>query len=206
MGTVSAAPPPSFVPGVVVLLLIVLLIVRRTVRQVSGDRVSFSRLFGFAALYVLLFVALAGGTLYAAVGAWGPDAYGLVAGYVVVPVVAGSLAVPYVERIVRLEERSDGRWYYRLSWHVPVLYLVLFLVRVGAEVAIFGAAGTPFAYPPPAPPSVGALEVLVGVDLLFGASLGLLLGRGIGIYRARRAHRARAESGPPAANPRLPGG
>ena len=188
------------------LLLIVLLIARRTVAQVSGARVSFARMFGFGAFYALLFVTLAFGTLYAAIGAWGPDAYGLLALYLAVPVAAGTLAVPYVERVVRFEERSDGRWYYRLSWHVPVLYLVLLLVRVGAEGAVCGLSGVLISFPPPSPPSVGALEVLGAVDLLFGASLGLLLGRGIGVIRAHRAHRARARSASPPTGPPLPGG
>ena len=200
------AGPANFAPEIVVLLLIVLLIARRTVRQVSGARVSAARMFGFAALYVLLFVALAFGTLYAAVGAWGPDAFGLLALYVAAPVAAGYLAVPYVERIVQFEVRDDGQWYYRLSWHVPVLYLVLFLVRLGTEVAVFGLSDIVVSFPPPPPPSIGALEVLLAVDLLFGASLGLLLGRGIGVYRAYHAHLAQTGSSPPPTSPPLPGG
>ena len=107
----STAPPANLAPEIVVLLFIVLLIVRRTVRQVQGAPVSAVRMFGFAAFYVLLFVALAFGTLSAAVGAWGSDAYGLLALYVAVPAAAGVLAVPYVERVVRFEERGDGQWF-----------------------------------------------------------------------------------------------
>lgn len=202
----STAPVGNFAPEIVVLLFIVLLIARRTIRQVQGAPVSAGRMFGFAAFYVLLFVALAFGTLYAAVTIWGSNAYALLVPYVAVPAAAGYLAVPYVERVVRFEERGDGRWYYRLSWHVPVLYLALFVVRLVAEVAVFGLSDLLISFPPPAPGSVAALVVLVVVDLLFGASLGLLLGRGIGVYRAHRAHLSRAGSSPPPTSPPLPGG
>ena len=154
--------------------------------MVQGTRYSTGRLVAFAAFYILLFVALAFTTLYAAVGTWGSDAALLLAPYVAVPTLAAVLVVPYVRRIVRFERRDDGRWYYRLPWLIPVLYLALFVFRILAEFAVFGVAGLVFSFPLPAPPSVGALEILIGVDLLFGFSLGLLVGRGIGVYRAHR--------------------
>ena len=171
---------------VVFLAIIVLALARRTVRQLYGTRYSIGRLFGFAGFYVLLFALLAFGTLYAAVGAWGSSADGLIALYVAVPVASAFLAAPYVRRVVRFEQRPDGYWYYRLSWHVPVIYLVLFVARIAAEFAIFGPSTAFASYPPPVPPTTLGLAILVGVDLLFGVSLGLLIGRGIGVYRAHR--------------------
>jgi hypothetical protein len=172
--------------AVIVLLFIVLILARRTYLMVQGTRYSTGRLVAFGAFYVLLFVALAFTTLYAAVGTWGPDGVLLLAPYVAVPVLAAVLVVPYVRRIVRFERRDDGQWYYRLPGLIPVLYLTLFVFRILAEFAVFGIAGLAFSFPLPAPPSVGALEILIGVDLLFGFSLGLLVGRGIGVYRAHR--------------------
>jgi hypothetical protein len=190
--------------ALVVLVLLVLVLGRRTVRQLSGTRYSASRLYGFAGLYVLLFGVLAFATLYAAVATWGWAAYGLIPVYVAVPVVAAVLAAPHVRKVVRFERRDGGELYYRLSWQVPVLYLALFLTRIVAEVAVFGLAGVGASYPPPAPPSASGLVILVVVDLLFGVSLGLLIGRGVGVYQARQELPPATES--PASSPPLPSG
>ncbi len=165
--------------------LVVLLLARRTVRQLRGTVYSAGRLFVAAGLYVLLFAVLGGGTLYTAVGTWGTSALLLAPFYLGVPLLAAAVTAPYIRRIVKFETRADGRRYYRLSWHVPVLYLVLFAVRLAAEAAVFGPSGLT-AFPPPAPPSILGLYLLVAVDLLFGVSLGLLLGRGAGVYLAHR--------------------
>lgn len=199
----STAPSSDVTPAIVVLLLFVFIIARRTYLMVQGTRYSSGRLFVFAAFYILLFVAFAFTTLYAALGYWGSDTYLLSVLYVAVPVAAAVLARPYVRRTVRFEERGDGQLYYRLPWHVPTLYLALFITRVVAEFAVFGVAGLLFTFPLPAPPSVGALLVLVVVDLLFGFSLGLLLGRGVGVYEAHRDLPS-GERAPP--SPPLPSG
>ena len=200
----SGPPPSALTPELLVLLVIVLILARRTYRQIQGAPYSVGRMFGFAGFYVLLFAALAFGTLYAAVATWGSIAYGILGAYVAVPVVAAILAAPYVRRIVRFEQRGNGNWYYRLSWHVPVLYLALFVIRIGAEFAVFGLSALLITFPPPTPPSVAALVILIGVDLLFGFSLGLLVGRGVGVYRA---HHDLPAAGPiaPEPSPPLPG-
>jgi len=200
---VASASPPDISTALIVLLVIVFILARRTYLMLHGTRYSAARLFGFAGFYVLLFVALAFTTLYAAVAAWGSDADLLLVPYVAVPVVAAALVVPYVRRIVQFEQREGGEWYYRLPWHIPLLYLTLFVVRIVAEFAVFGVAGLVFTFPLPAPPSAGALVILVVVDLLFGLSLGLLVGRGIAVYRAHRD--LPPASGSPPASP-LPSG
>ncbi len=200
----SGPPPSALTPELLVLLVIVLILARRTYRQIQGAPYSVGRMFGFAGFYVLLFAALAFGTLYAAVATWGSIAYGILGAYVAVPVVAAILAAPYVRRIVRFEQRGNGNWYYRLSWHVPVLYLALFVVRIGAEFAVFGLSALLITFPPPTPPSVAALAILIGVDLLFAFSLGLLVGRGVGISRAHRDLPA-TEAPTPEPSPPLPG-
>jgi hypothetical protein len=178
-----ATPSSNVEPLLFLVVILVLLLVRRTYAQLQGARYSVGRLFAFAGIYVVIFGLFAYGTLYAAAAVWGPVAYGLIAAYVAVPGVAAVLSAPYVEKIVRFEFRAYGGWYYRLPWLVPVLYLILFVTRFGAELVIYGASGLA-TFPPPAPPTTAALEVLVGVDLLFGVSLGLLVGRGFGVYRA----------------------
>jgi len=185
-----------------VLLLFVVILARRTYLMVQGTRFSVGRLFAFAGFYVLLFVAFAFTTLYSALAFWGAVTYLLLVPYAAVPAAAALLAAPYVRRTVQFERRGDGAWYYRLSWHIPVLYLSLFIARTVAEVAVFGIAGILFAFPLPAPPSVAALLILVAVDLLFGFSLGLLLGRGAGVVRAHRDLPKDPASAPPPPLPR----
>jgi len=194
----------SVAPGVILLAVIVLVIARRTIRQIQGARYSVGRLVVFASFYVLLFVALASATLYAAVVAWGSDAYVLLVPYLAIPLVGAYLTAPYIRRVVHFERRGDGAWYYRLSWHIPVLYLALFTARIAAEIAVLGIAGAEPSIPPPPPPSVGALEVLIGVDLMFAASLGLMVGRGLGVVRAHRDLPAEPTASPP--SPPLPSG
>lgn len=186
----------GFTGVAIVLVLIVLLLVRRTVRQLYGTPYSTGRLFVFAGFYVLLFAVLGAGTLYGAVGLWGVRAELLIPLYVAVPIAAAVAVVPHVQRTVRFETRADGRRYYRLLWQLPVLYLALFIIRLVAELIVYGPTLAFATYPPPAPPSVSGLLLLVAVDLLFGVSLGLLIGRGVGVYRAHEALPKSSEPGP----------
>jgi hypothetical protein len=173
----------ALTPALFFLAIIVFFLGRRTYAMIQGARYSPIRIFVVAGFYLVLFVALASTTLYAAVGTWGPYATLLVSAYVAVPIVAAWLATPYVRRIVRFEERGPGVWYYRLPWHVPVLALVLFVVRYVSEILIFGLAFvTSFTLPTSLP--TDQLVLLVAVDLLFGASLGLMVGRGFGVHQA----------------------
>jgi hypothetical protein len=199
---VSAPSSSDLAPAVLVLVLFVLILARRTYAQITGARFSAGRLFGFTGFYVLLFVALAFPTLYAAVDAWGIDGALLLVPYVVVPLAAAWVATPYVRRIVRFEQRDGGAWYYRLPWIVPVLYLVLFIVRFGAEILIFGLAVVSSFFAPSSVPA-GLIFLLVGIDLLFGASTGLLIGRSVGVYRAHvdLLHRTAATPGPLSSGP-----
>lgn len=176
----------SVTAEIVLLLLIVFVLVRRTYGMVQGTRYSAPRLFVFAGFYVVLFVALAVATLYAAISTWGSNAYLLIPAYTALPIAAAWAVAPYVQKIVRFERRDDQEWYYRLAWHIPALYLSLFIARFVAEIVVFGPSAA-FAFPPPAPPSGAALWILIGVDLLFAVSLGLLVGRGIGVYQAHQA-------------------
>jgi hypothetical protein len=167
----------------ILLVLIVAILARRTYLLMRGARYSPGRLFGFTGFYVLLFALLAVPTIFAAVSSWGVYGWLLIAAYAVVPAAAAVVAVPYVRRIVRFEERGSGQWYYSLPWHIPVLYLSLFVVRFVLEILLFGPAFvTSFALPASIP--TGALLVLAGVDLLFGLSTGILVGRSVGVYRA----------------------
>jgi len=202
MATPSAS---ALEPAIIVLVLFVAIIARRTYAMITGARYSAGRLFAFTGFYVLLFAALAFPTLYAAAHAWGGYGELLLAPYVAVPVIAAAVAAPYVRRIVRFEERDGGTWYYQLPWLVPVLYLVLFVVRFVLEILIFGlSVVTSFFLPTSLPP--GLVLLLVGVDLLFGVSTGLLTGRSIGVYRGYHdlPNAERGSSGAPLPRGELP--
>lgn len=198
-----AAAPTSGLTGVgFFLAILVLILVRRTYRMVLGTAYSLARLVVFAGFYVVLFSAFGALTIYTAIGTWGTLGAALVAPYAGIVVAAAILAAPYVRRIVRFERRADGRWYYRLPWAVPLLTLVLFVARFAAEIAVLGLAATTSLVLPTSLPA-GVLLVLVGIDLTFGVSVGLLIGRAIGVHRAFGALPTAPE---PMPSPPLPSG
>ncbi len=197
-------PASDATTAYVVVALIVLVLVRRTFLMVQGARYSAPRIAAFSAFYLILYGALAGSTIAAAVGVWGDSALALVAAYAAVLVVATWVALPYVRRIVHFEERGPGVWYYRLPLLIPVLYLVLFVLRFAVEIVVFGPAViTNFVLP--AVPGT-TLLLVVGVDLLYSVSTGLLVARGVGVYQAHRALTARTPTppAPPLPSPPLP--
>jgi hypothetical protein len=173
-------------PPLVVLALLLFIITRRTYLQLRGAQYSPIQLFGFASFAALFFAVFAGTTLYTAHGTWGWPAWCLLAPYGATVAATALLAEPHVRRTVRFERRGDGLTYYRLPWLIPVLYLALFSSRLGVELALFGLAsvGSP-ALPTSLP--LGELLLVIGFDLLYAVSLGLLLARGMGTLRAFRA-------------------
>ncbi len=157
--------------------------VRRTVAIIQGARYGPGRLFVFACFSSVFFVLFGASTLYVAVGTWGMAAVGLVAAYAGIVVVAAVAVVPHVARVCKLERRDDGAIYFRLPAVIPVASLVLFLARAAIEVALFGvAAFSSFTLPTSLP--VDSLLVVIGFDLMYGVSIGLLFGRALGVRQA----------------------
>jgi hypothetical protein len=159
------------------LVLLVFIVGRRTVLMVRGTTVSAARLAGFAVFYVVFFVIALAGSLSTVPLYW----YGVDAAAVVL---AALVAIPYVERVVRIERRPDGLWYYRLGLALPLVYLALFAVRLAVDAFVLDV--NPFGPPTAVSLSPFATDVLIAVDVLFGVSTGLLVGRSIGVYRAYR--------------------
>jgi hypothetical protein len=187
MSDATSAPVTT---GVFILALIVLLMVRRTYVLSQGTPYSPVRVFGYGAFSTILFVAFGASTIYVAVGTWGWIGLALIAPYAGVVVAAALIARPRVQALVKFERRADQQLYYRLPIIVPVLTLVLFIVRAAAEIYLFGlAALVTFTFPTSAP--LGTLVVLIAVDLLYGVSIGLLYGRGLGVRAAYLAGAAR---------------
>jgi hypothetical protein len=188
-----SAPPSSAVEtGVIVLAIIVLIMIRRTYALAQGTPYSGVRVFTYGIFSTLLFAVLAATTLYVAVGTWGLMGLALVAPYAAVPVAAAILVEPHVRSRVTFETRGDGQLYYRLPLIVPVLTMVLFLVRVSVEIGLFGL-GALFSFTLPTSVPFATLLVLIAVDLVYGASIGLLYGRA---FAVRAAFLARSEGAP----------
>jgi hypothetical protein len=176
--------------GLVILAIIVLIMVRRTYLLSQGTPYSGTRVFAYGIFSTLLFVLFGAATIYIAVGTWGWTALALIAPYALVVTAAAWIARPRVQALVKFERRADGLLYYRLPVVIPVLTLVLFVARASAEILLFGLnAFVSFAIPTSAP--IGTLLILIAVDLVYGGSIGLLYGRGLGVraaYLAGPAH------------------
>jgi hypothetical protein len=192
----APVPPPAITTSVVVFAIVLFIMVRRTYALSQGTPYSEGRIFTYGAFSALVFVVLAGPTVYVAYGSWGIAGLGLIGAYAAAVVVSALVAEPRVRRLVRFEERADGRVYFRLPILIPVLTLVLFVVRVAVGVAVFGLASL-FTLSFPTTLPIGQLLILIGVDLLYGASIGLLFGRGFAVRRAylERSAAARPLSG-----------
>jgi hypothetical protein len=179
--------------AIVVLAIIVLIMVRRTYALSQGTPYSPVRVFGYGGFSTVLFGFFAASTVYVALGTWGPIGYALLAPYAGVVVGTALAAEPRIRRWVRFEDRAGGPPYYHLPLVVPVLSLGLFVVRLGVEIWMFGlSAVASFSFPTSLP--LGSLVILIAFDLLFGASIGVLFGRGFAI---RRAFLARSATVPP---------
>jgi hypothetical protein len=182
--------------ALVFLAIIVLIMVRRTYMLSRGSVYSPGRVFSYGGFSMLLFAVFAATTIYVAVGTWGTVGYALLAPYVAIVVGSVFVAEPRVRRLVKFEERADGRTYYLLPLIVPVLTLVLFIVRVAVEIWLFGLDSIA-TFTIPTSLSSGALEILIAFDLLYGISIGLLIGRGLAIRAAFNARQPAPESAQP---------
>jgi hypothetical protein len=172
--------------GLIVLAIIVLIMARRTYMLSQGARYGPTRIFAYGAFSMFLFAYLAGSTIYLAWAVWGPLALALLAPYLAIIAAAAWAFRPVVERHVKFETRADGAVYYRLPVILPVLTLVFFLARVGAEIALFGV-GFIATLAIPAGVTSLSLAILIALDLLFGTSIGMLIGRGLGVRGAYAA-------------------
>lgn len=169
--------------------LVGLLILRRTLRLTRGATVSAGRLLLLPALYVVVYVAE-----LAAIGFGGGGSsvttplyvsYGVDATLVVVGTVA---AFRYTLRHLQIyRANGETEWSYRMNPLLPVVYVVLFFVRIAMETVILNES--PFAFPAAgalAGISAVALFTLFAIDALWGLSTGFLAGRSAAVYHEWR--------------------
>lgn len=179
--------PGQFTTAAVILLVILFVVARRVIGMVRGTPVNPVRLLASTALYVLLF-ALVVAEEFLLLPWYVPVVNVAVAGTV------GALATPYVVRRVQVYRDAAGAWHYRLGYVIPALYVGLFGVRVLVDLFVLGVNPLSPSLPSGAL-SGGEAILLAAVDALFSVSMGLLLGRSFGVYRAYRAARAVAAHG-----------
>jgi hypothetical protein len=191
------------VSAIIFLALVVLIRVRRTYRLSRGAPYTPATVFAYGGFSTVVFVLLAASTVYVAVGTWGPLALALLAPYAAIVAGAAWVAYARVRARVRLERSADGQLVYRLPVIVPAISVVLFVVRVGIEIALFGLnAIATFSIPTTV--STASLLVLVGADLVYGVSIGVLLGRGFGVRVAASRFLEGEKAGQPAQAPEAP--
>ncbi len=175
--------------SIVLLALVVFVVGRRAVGMARGTTLSLPRLFGFTALYAFIFAVLALEELV-------QFPVAVVAVNVAIVGAVAVLSYPFVRRRVVVYTDPNGGWSYRVGYVVPLVYLVLFVVRLAIDLAVLGQI--PFTFAPVAPQlSPASLAVVLSVDALFAGSTGLLLARTAAVYRAYRD--VRSASAPPAA-------
>ncbi len=112
----------------------------------------------------------------------------------------------YTLRTTTFGRTAKGRWLYRGGLALPVVWLSLFLLRYGVELALLGQVYLFTPYPTAAVAIPTYAAALIVVDALFAASTGLVMGDSVGIWWAYHAEKARttspkAVSGPPTAPP-----
>lgn len=184
---------PALEDGLVFEVLIIFLVGRRAFRLVNGVTYSEGRIMTSVVLYALLFAV----TLL--------EVYLLLPWFTLVAdvgiVAFGALVfVGHAERTVVFEQKRKGVWVYRLPVLVSLIYVVLWIARLGIDLVYFPQVLEFSAVT--SVPSTDAVVALALVDGLFALSTGMLFGRSWGVIRA---HAKLPKDAPvAAASPSLP--
>jgi hypothetical protein len=93
------------------------------------------------------------------------------------------------ERMTQVNPGALGGWSYQIGFSLAALFVGAFVVRLSVAVALFPSA-LEFGSPPGGFPPIQQQVVLGFIDALLSVSVGLLLGRSLGIARKIRAARA----------------
>ena len=166
---------------VVVDLLIALFIARRSYNMTVGVAFSTAR---FAATLVLIFLVWALNEAESLLLIpWAlPSLVALDTGILVA---SGLLLAGVAQRMTTVTQAPSGRWMIRVHFGLATGFLVLFVVRLVIAVALFPSSlefGSVAGYPPES-----QQLVLAVIDALFSLSVGLLVARTLGAFRAKRA-------------------
>lgn len=141
----------------------------------------------FAVFYILVFLLVEAEVLRLP---WGIVSRGA-SFFDVILFIAGAIpAFRYISRTTVFERSPAGRWTYRGRIWIPFLWLALFLLRYGVELALLGRVYLFTPTPNHTVPIPTFAVALIAVDALFAASTGLVMGNALGIYAAYRRQRS----------------
>ncbi|MCI4368603.1 MAG: hypothetical protein L3K09_03465 [Thermoplasmata archaeon] len=178
--------------AIAIQLAIVLLIVRRSYAMTKGVQYSLTRLAVLPA--VILFLWALSELEQVLLTPWAlPYLTVLDVGVLIGSAVAFT---PIAERMTSVERDTSGGGSYRIGFSITALFLAAFLLRLILEVALFPAA-LEFGAPPGGYPPEGQQVAIGLVYALFSVSVGLLVGRSLGVYRRwERSARSSLRPGP----------
>jgi hypothetical protein len=175
--------------AIAVQVLIVLLVIRRSYRMTQGVRYSVARLVLLPILVLFLWGLIELESLL--LTPWAVP-YLIVADLAIVVATTFGFA-GVAERMTHVERRDSGEWWYQIGFSLAALFAVLFVVRLAVALVLFPSSleygSTPGGFPP-----LEQQWVIAVIDAMFSASVGLLLGRSLGIHR--RVLKAEAATGP----------
>lgn len=172
-----SVPTSSLLLTVAIELVIVLAVVRRSLRMSQGVPYSGARL---VILPVLLLVLWAVTELESVLLTPWAVPY-LIAADAALVVVSSVLFAGTARRLASVYRGPAGVLSYRIGFSVTVVFLVIFLARLVLAAVLFPASlsfAAPSGYAAP-----DQQIVLAVIDAMFSVSIGLLLGRAIGVYR-----------------------
>ena len=176
----SAGLSQSALLAYVFVALFGLFILRRSYRMTQGVPLSTARLVVLPVLYVLIYLGeLASVSFIGVSTSIAPLTYVSLAVDGVLFAAGVVFAYQYTLRHVELYQApGQAAWSYRLNPLLPIVYVVLFFIRVGIETALLGVS--PFEFPTAASLtglSTVTLLLFATVDALWGLSTGFLVGR-----------------------------
>jgi len=176
---------PSQLTAILVQVVIVAFIARRSYAMTRGVPYSATRLVAPAllvlALWALVEITSTQLTPWSIPYLIGVDLAVLVATAVGISGVAA--------RATRVDRAPTGQWSYRIGFALAAVFVGAFALRLLLAAILFpGSLG--FTAPVGGYPSVGQQEALAVIDALFSLSVGLLVGRSVGIYRRVRSARS----------------
>jgi hypothetical protein len=171
--------------AILVQVAIALLVVRRSYAMTQGVPYSSARLLILPVLLLVLWSVTELESIL--LTPWAvPYLLALDAGLVVATAYAFT---GIAERATEVSAAPAGGWSYRIGFALAALFVGAFVVRLAVVVTLFPSAlefGSPVAGFPP----VQQQLALGGIDALFSVSVGLLVGRSVGIARKVRAVQA----------------
>ncbi len=174
--------------AILIQVVIALLVIRRSYAMTQGVPYSAARL---VVLPVLVLVLWGGSELESVLLTPWALPY-LVALDLAILVVTTFAFTGIAERMTQVNQGPPGNWSYQIGFSLAALFVGAFVIRLSVAVALFPTS-LEFGSPPGGFPPIQQQAVLGIIDALFSISVGLLVGRSLGISRKVRAARASVE-------------